>query len=244
MAGFCTVQDVLEYIPGLELNSASDVTTTSIQSLINRRYTELLNIANYRAYTLPSIPISPTTNREHLLFQLNIQFPVADLLLRRATDYNPFLFGQLKLQSSIAKKNFRLFEQGYYDFAFSGVLPVTAMCTKEDVAVYLPGFLLSATPDVGYGPSQTVLEQWINSETAIIYAYATYLSYNTNLGTCTSDQLNVYKDMVIKKVASDLVRARAQVSNASLDQHANNLLQEYYELVTSFLNRDSDHIFL
>ena len=244
MTAFCEIDDVLEYIPGLEINSASDVTSASIQGLIDRRYAELVNIAIYRNYTLPVTPSVPLSNIDHLLFQLNVQFPVADLLLRRATDFQPFLFKQLNTHSSIAKKNFRLFELGYYDFAFTSVLPTVRMCTKEDVAVYCPGFILEPNPDRGYGPSESVIEKWIDSESAILYCYASYLGYNTNLGTCTTNQLNIYKNIVVKKVASDLCRSRAVVSSAALDNQSNNLLEEYYNLVQSFLNRDSDHVFI
>lgn len=241
---FCTVADVIEYIPGLDLNSSTDVTTASIQNLIDRRYTEILNASNYRDYTLPGSPSAPLSNTDHLLFQLNVQQPVADLLLRRVTDFDPFLFKSSRVQTNIAKKNFQLFLIGYFDFAFSDVLPYEKLCTAAEVAVYMPGFILRATPANGKGPSTTVLEKWIHSESAIIFSYAQYLSYNTNTLTCTSDQLNVYRHIVITKVASDLVRAKAQIASAALDDHANNLLTEYYTLVQNFLNRDFDHVFI
>lgn len=241
---FCDIQDVLNYIPKLSLDDASDVTTGSIQGMIDRRYAELLNIARYRAYTLPLTPSIPNSNIDNLLFQLNVQLPVADLIKRRSTDFNPFLYKKFQTHTNIAKKNFRLFELGYFDFAFSNTLPVDPMCTAQEVVVYIPGFTLEVEPTGGYGPSQDTIEKWIDSETAIIYAYASYLNYTTDLNSADTEQINIYKNIVTKKVASDLARSQTPVNDAALSDHANNLLEEYYELVTSLLNRDFDQIFL
>lgn len=238
---YATIQDVLNFLPGLERNSSNDIADGAIQTLLNVQQTRIESVALRKGYTLPSPTATPTTNRDFLLFLLNVEQPAAKVIYRRSMEVDQTLANAAGLQLRVAEHRMKLFESGWMDLAWASVLPVTPMCTAADVAAFLPGFQVKEDPR--NGPSKAVLERWIAAESALVYAYASYLAYTTNLATATSNQLNEYKNLVMNRTAANLVRSRAETYPQALNSQANQLLIDSDKLYRSFLNRDTSFIF-
>ena len=237
---FCTVDDVLAFLPSLKLE-ADNFTPEMIQFLIDAQASKIINSLIYRGFKVPAPVITPITNADYILFLLNVEQPVIDLAYRKSGEFNPALSFLAKTQQNSVKENFQLFRIGRFDFAFQYTLPTTLLTTPTDVAGFLPGFIAETDPELP--PNIDTLNIWINMESAAIYCYAKYLAYETDYMKLTDDQKSTYAKLVAYRVGSHLIRARAAIYNVALNPQVNFYLTEAQNYRKRFYNREFDHIF-
>lgn len=220
MAGYCTIDQVIKYIPGLRVDSSPDVSSGVIQGLIDGQLAEIKNVASNKLYSLPTPTETPTTNRELLLYLLNVESVVAEIILRRAGNVNGRDRFIAETQKRIADKNFLDFSNGHLYLAFKSTLPTDQLGLANDAAAYASGFPLSESTN----PSTSLVQFWCDAESAYIHAMAARRGYVTSPYASMSDtRKNIYSGLVVEKVGAHVVRMRAQQFSA-LNASANSIL--------------------
>ncbi len=234
---FCDVKDVVAYIPKLKTNTFEsgttlDVSTTAIQTLIDNQYALIVERAKNFKYTLPTSNPNPVTNRELILYLMNIETVVADVILRRSGAIDIRQRKRALVQQDIAKRNFADYFNGRLKHAFTQVLPVDSLCTPLEAAAYASGLPLTSSST----PNLTTVQLWCSAESAFIYTLATLYGYKTDYSTMTDYQKSIYKTLVAEQVGSHIVRTRSSQFPA-LDEQANILLTNSINRRKVFRNR-------
>lgn len=229
----CNITQLLAYFPKLRADSSADVSTTSLNSLIDMQFARVDAIINKKQYNTPSPTTTPTTQAELLLHLLNIQLPVADLILRRSGNIDPFLRRVANTQRTIAEDNFKDLKNGKLWCSFSYTLPTQALCTYQEANAYASGFPIDNTTT----PSADTVSFWCSVESSFVYAFMRLYNYHLDFNTMTNDQKLIYRRIVGQKVGSYITRMRATQFTA-LNENANILLSNYNEEMILFRNRE------
>lgn len=240
--GYCTVQDVANMLPGIKIGLTSDITTEAVETLIESRASKIIAQRNQRrrgssGYQFPDLDIStPTTNRQLILFLLNLEEPVARILLRRTGELSPAaqIIADQFIQS--ADYMFNRYLTNEFDYAFLNVLTTTPITTIDKASKVIPGLVLSSTSR----PTDTTVQKLVNAETAVLYALTALKGYNKRATTPytpqTQPQISLMERLILKRCYSHLLRIRAETTAAVLNVQANLASQDAEEDLSKFAN--------
>lgn len=247
LLGYCQVQDIIDFIPNLRVNSSSDMSTVAIEESIENQAVEIQNIAKYNKYSIPDlINYSPVTNKEYMLFLLNVELPAANLIFKRASESDPQASKMAQIQLNCADNTFERFRLDLYDQSFESVtpLPTTPLTTLANVEKYLPGYTANATSQ----PTNTVLQRWINMYSAELYCLIARKQYNKDapipFTPVSLVQQRLCSRIVTKRAASHLIRTRGQKWVDALGISATEFLKQADEDIENFIANDTDYLWL
>lgn len=130
---FCKVEQVIVFLPDLEIGSSSDATREAIELDVSDKHSELLEITERNGYFVDS----PTVHQQDILSLLNQLSPAAKLIFRRASSLPFEIFKYLKPLPELPKMLQEWFRLGYLSHSWKLHSAITqgeriALATVED----------------------------------------------------------------------------------------------------------------
>lgn len=130
---FCKVEQVIVFLPDLEIGSSSDATREAIELDVSDKHSELLEITERNGYFVDS----PTVHQQDILSLLNQLSPAAKLIFRRASSLPFEIFKYLKPLPELPKMLQEWFRLGYLSHSWKLNSAITqgeriALATVED----------------------------------------------------------------------------------------------------------------
>lgn len=234
---FATSAQLTAYIPGIRLGSNNALTDTALQARLDAEEKRILIEAERLGYSssIPGTPSAPKTNRDYILELITLE-PVASEVILTITPYvDPFWVNtarQIEKHYLFAKK---LYAGGKLYKTFTEILPVTALCTIDDVSPLLPGYVKT---DAQATPPQTRIEDLIARYSALIHSICSYHGVD-------SSALDSYQTVYVKNLVKTLTgvvaaRTRGLRENNAFNTEAYYTAQNCYKTLDSFASRGFD----
>jgi hypothetical protein len=197
---FSTVEQVVVFLPKLEIGSSTDATKQAIELDISDKYSELLEIAGRNGYPITSV----STHQKDVLSLLNQQSPAVKLIFRRASSLPSEVFGYIKGLPDLPKMLQEWFRLGYLSHSWrvnSAILQSQriALASVEDCSSLISAFTASDKTK----PSKTTIEEWVYQWSALVYSLAAKQGYPTpsNVSLLSPNAVRVYRNLVRTIVA-------------------------------------------
>lgn len=197
---FCTVKQVVVFLPDLEIGSSSDATREAIELDISDKHSEILEITECSGYLVDN----PTIHQKDVLSLLNQLSPATKLIFRRASSLPFEVFKYIKPLPELPKMLQEWFRLGYLSHSWrlnSSINQDTrvALASVEDCSSLVINFIASKESQ----PSDSTIKEWIYQWSAIVYSLAAKQGYPTssNITLLSPNAARVYRNLVRTIVA-------------------------------------------
>lgn len=197
---FCTVEQIVAFLPDLEIGSSNDATREAIELDVSDKHSELLEITERNGYEVDN----PTAHQKDVLALLNQLSPATKLIFRRASSLPFEIFKYLKPLPELPKMLQEWFRLGYLSHSWRLNSAIEqdkrmALATVEDCTSLVINFV--ATDETS--PSKTTIEEWIYQWSAVVYSLAAKQGYPTpaTINLLSPNAARVYRNLVRTIVA-------------------------------------------
>jgi hypothetical protein len=200
---FCTKEQVIAFLPELEIGSSSDATREAIELDISDKYSEILEITERNGYLVNN----PTEHQKDVLALLNQLSPATKLIFRRASSLPFEVFKYIKPLPELPKMLQEWFRLGYLSHSWrlnsAIVQDERIMLAKVEEVTSL---VINSVATEETSPSNTTIKEWIQQWSAIVYSLAAKQGYPTpsDITLLSPSAARVYRNLVRTIVACQI----------------------------------------